>query len=35
MRGLEVKYPGFGAALDNDAVTALKRVRKTEVPLLY
>lgn len=35
IRGLEVKYPGFGAALDNDAVTALKRVRKTEVPLLY
>jgi predicted anti-sigma-YlaC factor YlaD len=35
MRGLEAKYPGFGAALDNDAVTALKRVRKTEVPLLY
>jgi len=35
MRGLESKYPGFGAALDNDAVTALKRVRKTEVPLLY
>jgi len=35
MRGLESRYPGFGAALDNDAVTALKRVRKTEVPLLY
>ena len=35
MRGLEVKYPGFGAALDNDAITALKRVRKTEVLLLY
>jgi predicted anti-sigma-YlaC factor YlaD len=35
MRGLEAKYPGFGAALDNDAVTALKRVRKSEVPLLY
>jgi predicted anti-sigma-YlaC factor YlaD len=35
MRGLEVKYPGFGAALDNDAVTALKRVRKTDVPFLY
>jgi predicted anti-sigma-YlaC factor YlaD len=35
MRGLESKYPGFGAALDNDAVSALKRVRKTEVPLLY
>lgn len=35
MRGLEVKYPGFGAALDNDAVTALKRVKKADVPLLY
>jgi predicted anti-sigma-YlaC factor YlaD len=35
MRGMEAKYPGFGAALDNDAVTALKRVRKTEVPMLY
>jgi len=35
MRGLEAKYPGFGTALDNDAVTALKRVRKSEVPLLY
>jgi len=35
MRGLEVKYPGFGAALDNDAETALKRVRKAEVPFLY
>src|SRR5580693_1077128 len=30
MRGLEAKYPGFGAALDNDAVTALKRVRKAD-----
>ena len=35
MRGLEAKYPGFGAALDNDAVTALKRTRKADVPLLY
>jgi predicted anti-sigma-YlaC factor YlaD len=35
MRGLESRYPGFGAALDNDAVTALKRVRKQDVPLLY
>jgi predicted anti-sigma-YlaC factor YlaD len=35
MRGLEAKYPGFGAALDNDAEAALKRVKKTEVPLLY
>jgi hypothetical protein len=35
MRGMEAKYPGFGAALDNDAVTALKRVRKADVPMLY
>jgi predicted anti-sigma-YlaC factor YlaD len=35
LRGLETRYAGFGAALDNDAVTALKRVRKREVPLLY
>jgi predicted anti-sigma-YlaC factor YlaD len=35
MRGLEVKYPGFGAALDNDAESALKRVRKRDVPFLY
>ncbi|HUB77347.1 MAG TPA: TRAP transporter TatT component family protein [Bryobacteraceae bacterium] len=35
VRGLEVKYPGFGAALDNDAEAALKRARKTDVPFLY
>ncbi len=35
MRGLESRYPGFGAALDNDAAAALKRVRKRDVPLLY
>ena len=35
MRGLESRYPGFGAKLDDDAATALKRVRKQEVPLLY
>jgi len=35
MRGLETRYPGFGVALDNDAVTALKRVRKQDVALLY
>jgi predicted anti-sigma-YlaC factor YlaD len=35
MRGLESRYPGFGAALDNDAASALKRVRKRDVPLLY
>lgn len=35
MRGLESRYPGLGAKLDNDAATALKRVRKSDVPLLY
>ena len=35
MRGLESRYPGLGAKLDNDAATALKRVRKPDVPLLY
>jgi predicted anti-sigma-YlaC factor YlaD len=35
MRGLESRYPGFGAALDNDAATALKRVRKQDAALLY
>ncbi|HMD69937.1 MAG TPA: TRAP transporter TatT component family protein [Bryobacteraceae bacterium] len=35
MRGLEVRYPGFGAALDNDPSRALARVRKRDVPLLY
>jgi predicted anti-sigma-YlaC factor YlaD len=35
MRGLESRHPGFGDALDSDAVTALKRVRKQDVPLLY
>jgi predicted anti-sigma-YlaC factor YlaD len=35
MRGLEARYPGFGAALDNDAAAALKRIRKRDVPLLY
>lgn len=35
MRGLDAGYAGFSAALDNDAATALKRVRKADVPLLY
>ena len=35
MRGWEARYPGFGAALDNDAATALKRAHKGDVPLLY
>ena len=35
MRALEVRYPGFGAALENDPPAALARVRKRDVPLLY
>ncbi len=35
MRGLEARYPGFGSAVDIDAVTTLKRVRKADVSLLY
>jgi predicted anti-sigma-YlaC factor YlaD len=35
MRALEVRYPGFGAALEKDPVTALARVRKRDVALLY
>lgn len=35
MRGLEVRYPGFAKALDDDAEAALKRVHKRDVPLLY
>jgi predicted anti-sigma-YlaC factor YlaD len=35
MRALEVRYPGIGAALEDDAASALKRVRKRDVPLLY
>jgi predicted anti-sigma-YlaC factor YlaD len=35
MRGLEARHPGFAAALDNDAESALKRVTKRDVPLLY
>src|ERR1022692_1363880 len=35
MRGLEARYPGFGAALDSDAATALKRTDKRDVALLY
>jgi len=35
MRGLESRYPGFTAALDNDAVAALARVRKRDAALLY
>ena len=35
MRALEVRYPGFGAALEGDPATALARFRKRDVPLLY
>jgi len=35
MRGLEVHHAGFAAALDNDADSALKRVTRRDVPLLY
>jgi predicted anti-sigma-YlaC factor YlaD len=35
MRGLEARHAGFGAALDNDAASALQRVGKRDVPLLY
>jgi len=35
MRGLEVYHPGFAAALDSDAESALKRVTRRDVPLLY
>ena len=35
MRGLEVRHPGFAAALDDDADSALKRVTTRDVPLLY
>jgi predicted anti-sigma-YlaC factor YlaD len=35
MRGLEVRHPGFAAALDNDAEAALRRTGKRDVPLLY
>ena len=35
LRGLEARYPGFGAALESDVATAVARVRKRDVPLLY
>jgi len=35
MRALEVRYPGFRAALDTDPPAALARARKRDVPLLY
>jgi predicted anti-sigma-YlaC factor YlaD len=35
VRGLELRYPGIGAALDSEPANALARVRKPDVPLLY
>ena len=35
MRGLEARHPGFGAALEDNAETALQRAGKRDVPLLY
>jgi predicted anti-sigma-YlaC factor YlaD len=35
VRALEVHYPGFGAALQNDEQAALARIQKRDVPLLY
>ena len=35
LRGLDARYAGFAAALDDDAAKALERVRKRDVPLLY
>ena len=35
MRGLEVRHPGFAAALDEDAATTLQRTGRRDVPLLY
>jgi len=35
MRGLEARHRGFGAALDEDAATALALTDKRDVPMLY
>ncbi len=35
LRGLDASYPGFHAALENDAAAALARVRRRDLPLLY
>ena len=35
MRGLEARYPGFGAILERDPSAAVARVRRQDVPLLY
>lgn len=35
LRGLEVKHPGFTQALLGDPKAAVRKINKTEVPLLY
>ncbi len=35
MRGLEVSYPGIGAAIADDPAAGLARVKKRDVPMLY
>jgi predicted anti-sigma-YlaC factor YlaD len=35
IRGLEVKHPGFGAALRRDPNSSVQVARKNDVPLLY
>jgi predicted anti-sigma-YlaC factor YlaD len=35
LRALEIRYPGFNAALDRDCHAALARVRVKDLPLLY
>jgi predicted anti-sigma-YlaC factor YlaD len=35
LRGLELHYPGIGAALDREPTEVLARVRKQDLPLLY
>src|SRR5947208_108341 len=35
LRGLESRYPGFGAAFESDAAAAVAKVQKRDVPLLY
>jgi predicted anti-sigma-YlaC factor YlaD len=35
MRALEVRYPGFAAALDTDQSAALARIRKPDIALIY
>ena len=35
LRGLELRYPGIGSALESEPASALARVRRQDVPLLY